>query len=352
MKIAVDARMRFHTGVGTYLRGLFPELLRQMPEHEWFVLQPGDGKWELPAATLLPCLTPPLSAAEHLVVPRLLRRRAIDWLLVPHFNAPYDWPAEKTLAVVHDTIPLLFPAPRKPWVAPVFRYLTERLLRRAPLVLTDSQATAIELRKMSGREVPVVYPGLLPLPTAPAAAADEVPAERYLFVLGGKAHKDAALAVKIFTQLAAPGVRLVLRQTPGEDGGATAAAVQASPLRERITVIDRRVPEARLAALYAGAAAFIYCSKAEGFGYPPLEAMQHGVPVVARRAGALPEVLGEAALWFAGDDVAGAAGQVRRLLGEATLRQQQIARGQTQSARYAWPAAAAQVAAHIRAAVA
>ncbi len=341
--------MRAHSGVGTYLRGLFPELVRRLPQHEWFVIQPGDGKWNLSGATLLACETPPLTAAEHLVLPRLLRQRQVDWLFVPHFNAPYEWPAERTLAVVHDLIPLQFPRLSRPWVPPVFRFLTERLLARSPLVVTDSVATATALRALREREYPVVYPGLAPLPQRRARPAAGTP---YVLVLGGKAHKDAAFAVRVAEQLADDTVHWVIRQTAGEDGGATAAAVAASAQRERITLIDKRVPEEKLHDLYAGAAVFLFCSRVEGFGYPPLEAMQHGVPVVARRAGALPEVLGDAAGWFDGDDAAGAAAAVRALLTDMALRANRVACAHERCARYTWLTAGARMAELVGAAVA
>ena len=79
--------------------------------------------------------------------------------------------------------------------------------------------------------------------------------------------------------------------------------------------------------------------------------MQAGVPVVARRAGALPEVLGDAAYWYEGDDLAGAAARVRELLLDPARRREQAARGHAQAARYTWQSAAAQIAEHIRAVV-
>ncbi|MEL7091885.1 MAG: glycosyltransferase family 1 protein [Pseudomonadota bacterium] len=65
-----------------------------------------------------------------------------------------------------------------------------------------------------------------------------------------------------------------------------------------------RVPDADLRGLYEGAAAFVFPSLNEGFGIPPLEAMQLGVPVICARAGAMPEVLGTAPIWFDPRDTA------------------------------------------------
>ena len=59
-----------------------------------------------------------------------------------------------------------------------------------------------------------------------------------------------------------------------------------------------RVPDCDLCGLYEGASAFVFAALHEGFGIPPLEAMRLGVPVICARRGAMPEILGDAPLWF------------------------------------------------------
>ncbi len=83
------------------------------------------------------------------------------------------------------------------------------------------------------------------------------------------------------------------------------------PTSDELAALDRRGlagrvrfaggDDARLATAYAAAAVLAYPSRYEGFGLPPLEAMAHGCPVVAGRAGSLPEVLGDAA-WLVDPD--------------------------------------------------
>ena len=62
------------------------------------------------------------------------------------------------------------------------------------------------------------------------------------------------------------------------------------------------VPDADLAPLYSGASAFLYLSRYEGFGLPPLEAMQCGTPVIASNTSSLPEVVGDAGVLLSPDD--------------------------------------------------
>jgi glycosyltransferase involved in cell wall biosynthesis len=98
-----------------------------------------------------------------------------------------------------------------------------------------------------------------------------------------------------------------------------------------------RVTDAELRALYENALCLLFPSRYEGFGLPPLEAMWCGCPVLASRAGAVPEVCGEAALWF---EDGGAAAALRRLLDEPGLRDRLRAEGAARAKLYTWPAAA------------
>jgi glycosyltransferase involved in cell wall biosynthesis len=74
----------------------------------------------------------------------------------------------------------------------------------------------------------------------------------------------------------------------------------------------------------------------EGFGLPPLEAMGYGAPVVASRASCIPEVLGDAALYFDPENVDDMAHVIEKVLLDGTLRSRLIDRGHAQVAKYSW----------------
>jgi alpha-1,3-rhamnosyl/mannosyltransferase len=93
-------------------------------------------------------------------------------------------------------------------------------------------------------------------------------------------------------------------------------------------------------ALLAGAAVFVYPSRYEGFGLPPLEAMALGVPVVATSVGSLPEVLGDAALLVPPGDPDALVAALAQVLGDDALRGRLAAAGRDRVAAYSWPAAA------------
>jgi glycosyltransferase involved in cell wall biosynthesis len=108
--------------------------------------------------------------------------------------------------------------------------------------------------------------------------------------------------------------------------------------------------DAPLKALYAHALGLVFPSLYEGFGLPPLEAMACGCPVAAARAASLPEVCGDAALYFDPHDVDDIAAALRRLCGDAELRARLRVAGTRRVARFTWSASAAALCSALRAA--
>ena len=104
----------------------------------------------------------------------------------------------------------------------------------------------------------------------------------------------------------------------------------------------------RLAAVYRDAEAFVMPSIYEGFGFPLLEAMQHGVPSIAARSSSLPEVGGDAALYFEPNDASELESQLRRILRDDALRATLAERGRARAAEFSWSRAAEQTLAVLR----
>jgi glycosyltransferase involved in cell wall biosynthesis len=110
-------------------------------------------------------------------------------------------------------------------------------------------------------------------------------------------------------------------------------------LQERV-ILPAFVADEDLPALYAGATLFVYPSLYEGFGLPVAEAMACGTPVVSSNASSLPEVGGEAALYFDPRDVDAMADAMRRALSDESLRADLRARGFAQAQKFSWEKAA------------
>jgi glycosyltransferase involved in cell wall biosynthesis len=105
---------------------------------------------------------------------------------------------------------------------------------------------------------------------------------------------------------------------------------------------------AQLAAVYANADLFVFPSLYEGFGFPLLEAMAHGVPALAARSSSLPEVGGDATLYFDPTDAKALAALIERVDGDPSLRAELVRKGRERVTQFPWQRAAAQTLAVLR----
>ena len=144
-----------------------------------------------------------------------------------------------------------------------------------------------------------------------------------------------------------PGVQLGALARGGAQAGAqgVVAADAHQGVGQRADVADRdaqrRVDDAELAALYAGALAVVAPSYLEGFGLPPLEAAAHGTPAVVSDLPCFAETLGDAALRVPAGDAGALADALLRIAGDDALRARLGAAARERAAPYTWERAAA-----------
>lgn len=156
------------------------------------------------------------------------------------------------------------------------------------------------------------------------AAAKHQGGADWLFVgrlAPNKAQHDLVKALAVNRRIYDPRARLHLVGGPSSEtyGRALRGYVAALDL-DGVVTLSGSVPQAVLAAHYQAADVFVCASEHEGFCIPLLEAMHHRVPVVAYRAGAVPETLGGAGLLVGRKDAATLAGAVARVLDDRDLR--------------------------------
>ncbi len=357
MRVAVDATplLGLPTGIGAFCQGALAALA-QRPDVDVRAYAVSWRRRRQIEATLpqgVPARQRPMPARPL----HALWARG-DWPPVEPFVGPIDVvhgtnflvpPTRRAAAVVsvHDLTPLHHPELCDEATL-AYPGLIRRALGRGAWVHTDSAFVAAEVREAFGADpgrVRVVTPGIPELPAPSGAGADAVVARvlpagtrRYCLAVGtAEPRKDLPGLVRSFGAVAdgVEDVALVLAGPPGWGERALDDAVAESPVRARI-VRTGWVPPEELAVLLARASLLAYPSLYEGFGFPPLQAMRAGVPVVATRAGSLPEVLGDGALLVDAGDHDGLAAALSTLLCDDGERSRLVAAGTTWSARYSW----------------
>jgi glycosyltransferase involved in cell wall biosynthesis len=312
-------------------------------------LPPGTHFVPVPARLLLRAWT-------RLDVPRVdawLGR--VDVVHATNYLAPPS--RHPTLVTVYDCSFVRYPELCTPEVR-AFEPALRRAIARGVTVHTSSEFVAAEIDELFGpglrdagriAVVPLGVPALDAPPRLPPMISSRVEGTRYVLSIGTiEPRKNLPRLVAAFGALATsdPEVRLVLAGKDGPDRPAVDRAIArlAPSARDRV-VVTGAVDDAARHALLVGAAVVAYPSVYEGFGFPVLEAMSCAVPVVTTRAGAIPEVAGDAAVLVDAADTDALAAALRAVLVDGALRTTLVDRGRERVLRYTWASTARSLAA-------
>lgn len=281
-------------------------------------------------------------AAEQTLLPRAARRARID-LLHNLFTTAPAVPTVPQVTTILDVIYKRFPETHPGLLAYGMRVLVPLAARRSQRIITLSVAAKddiVRFLNVPAARIDVAYlgPGIddtvRPTPEAELRRNLDLGDRAIVLTVSAKRpHKnlerllDAFAGVDRNAVLVVPGYR-----TPFEDSLQRQAEERAEG-RVRFT---GWVDAAELAGLYAAATCFVFPSLAEGFGLPVLEALGRGIPVACSRSSSLPEVAGDAALYFdplRTDEIREA---IERLLTDRALRERLATAGRRQAAGFSW----------------
>lgn len=357
MRIVIDGRMISWTGIGRYTSRLIDEIATLDDTTDYVVLlrAADHPRWSAPGLNFSSEVADfaAYDLAQHVLLPRLLRRLEPDLVHFTHFNAPLLY-RDDFAVTVYDTTMLRFPSHCDTSAVRSYLRLPKRFLGRqvmanavhkARTVFTLSNCTASELSdtfKVSSSRIRVTYAAAdtsqslgQPLPEL------QGPGPFLLYVGNSYPHKNIEVLVAAVEILLGrfPELRLVIAGPEDECSRQLRTRVNAGSARRHV-VFAGRVTDDELVWLYRNSTLFVIPSLAEGFGLTGLEAMSYGLPVVAARASCLPEVYAEAAAYFDPRDPGDLAQVISTLLDSDEQRELLKNSGSERSGHFSWESVA------------
>lgn len=310
--LVIDARMTKSGGIGTYLRNLMPYL--EASGLKVAKIEEGPRIY---------------SVAEQVKLPFLIPKCKVFWS--PHFNVPLlPIRAKRRLVTIHDFYHLAHFKQLTALQKAYAKTVIPRAVKGADRLIVVSEFTKSQLPKFfpdfSGRvDVIVCGPGN----KAEPKSSLNIPGKFFLFVGNLKPHKNLELLLRAF-QLANIEEHLLI--VGKKEGFIRGMDFEKLKIPSRVHFLGE-ISDPELADLYRRAKALVFPSLYEGWGSPPIEAMQAGCPVIAARAASIPEACGDAALYFdprSAEELA----WILRSFGEE--RSEYIARGFKRAQMYSW----------------
>jgi len=361
LRIGVDIRPFYEplTGVGWYLYHLLHEIAKHDGVELWLF---GDARVTDEGPRLHADLPPnarlcwfdlrglpkarfyrPLTAAAYVLWMKLA---GVDVM----FGANYFLPrllgavARRRVITIHDLTYKRYPELlQMETLANLERHM-QREIALADAVICVSESTrrdVLRYYEADPRRVIAIRSGI-PEPEPEPEPQPDLPSRYILFVSTIEPRKNLPVLLDAFQQLDYDGALVIV----GKVGWKSESI--AKRLKEPGVIHLDYLDSARLASVYRGAELFVFPSIYEGFGFPLGEAMAHGVPAIAARSSSLPEIGGDAALYFDPHDTRELAQLMQRVLDDPALRDDLIAKGRRRAAELRWDVAAERTLAVLR----
>lgn len=349
-------------GYGYFIEEIFFRIVRLHPEHQFFFLFDRDIPDHLSFPENVTCkkVLPPARhpflwyAWYDVSIPFILKQIKADVFVSPDGFCSLNTGVPQCL-VVHDLAYLHFPAfiPRSQrWY---YRFFTPRFLKKAKQLVTVSGFSKQDMETnfpVCTGKTDVVYnapnPAFQPLSPEEKERVKEAytGGVEYFFYAGAIHPRKNLLALlkafSAFKKRQKSSMKLVITGRLAWKNEAFETLLGTYKYRKDV-VVTGYVSRSELVRLTASAYAMVYPSLFEGFGVPPLESLQSGVPAIVARTSAMPEIGGDAYLYFdpvAPDDLAD---KMMLLYKDETLRSRLIANGRQRVQLFSWEVSAQQM---------
>ena len=319
-RIGIDARLfgtAQATGIGTYTEELIANLISFDTHNQYvvFVLPEVATTFPFYAKNLKkwPVNYKHYTYSEQLFFPSVLKKAKLDLIHYTNFNTPVLFNMQKNVVTVHDLTLWFFPGRKqKSWLRrTVYRHVIRKSCENATRIIAVSKGTKADIIKyldIKKEKIDVVYE------SAPKRYRETIDKKRlemvkgkynisrpyFLYVGEQRPHKNLVRLIRAFATFKRQyqlDYQLVLVGKIDSNAPEIPETIKHLGLQDDV-ITTGYIADKDLPYFYAGAFSFVFPSLYEGFGIPPLEAMAAGVPVISSNASVMPEILGDAALFF------------------------------------------------------
>jgi len=361
MRIGIDARLYGprNGGLGRYIQKLIENLEKIDTKNEYIIFlyydnfalyQPDNPRFK---KVLAGCRWYTLK--EQFLMPYLIKKEKIDLMHFPHFNVPIFYNGN-FIVTIHDLIITHFPSSRATTLNPLiyqiklwgYKLVISQAIKKAKRIIAVSQTTKRDIVKSfraNPEKIAVIYQGVSLTKLFDKKEKPLTIKKPYLLYVGNAyPHKNLdklLMAFKIFLDRFEPDMRLVL--VGKEDYFYYRLKKYARDLKLTNKVIfTGYVTDRELAWLYKNALLYVFPSLMEGFGLPPLEAMNFDLPVVSSNASCLPEILGDSVVYFNPNNENEIAEVIFKVVSDKKLQERLKYRGKKNVRKFDWKKCAAE----------
>ena len=361
MKIGIDCRMLSSKfGIGRYAQQLVWHLQESDSENQYVLFLRRENWEEVKCwkSNFIKVLAdiPWYSWQEQVKFKKIIDKENVDLMHFPHWNIPIFY-NRKFVVTIHDLIMYHYPRPEATtrgrvlfWLKDkVHRIVIKHAVKRAKKIIVTSEFTRQDLHQTLNvplEKMCVTYQAPFGLKTEDLRFKDSVIDKSYILYVGAAyPHKNLEgllKAWKIFCDKYGGDYKLVLVGKASYFYNNLKSIRQSADLNLKSVIHLDNASDDDLVNLYKNTSLFVFPSLYEGFGLPPLEAMKNGAVVASSNRSCLPEVLGEAAIYFDPENYEQMADIIYKALTDEDIRQELKNNSQNLLLNYSWSKLASQ----------
>ncbi len=346
MKIVIDAR-ESGTSTGRYIDKLVEYLHKLKPDYEFVILTKSPRveyiKTIAPNFKVIESNYKEFTFAEQIGLLKQINGLRADLVHFGVTQQPVLYRG-KTITTIHDLTTARFTNPDKNWLAfkfkqQIYKWVIKWVARKSERLITPSEYVKRDVAQFAAvpaSKIEVTYEAADKIEAKPEPLGPLVNKQFIMYVGRAQPHKNLKNLVEAFAKLKSyqPKLHLVLAGKMDDNYRLLQKYVINRDVND--VVFTDFVSEGELRWLYEKTSAYVFASLSEGFGLPALEAMAYGAPVVSSNATCLPEINGDAALYFDPRNVSDMAVKIKMVLESPEIANKMRQAGPKQAAKYSW----------------